>query len=103
MGGVANDLGIVLSRMRRFEEAAEFLERSIGAGRALRGGAVGNVASGMANLGVLYQRMGDPARSLEMTRRALALFEQILAREPPELRGAGSEHHDGLAGPGRPR
>jgi serine/threonine protein kinase/tetratricopeptide (TPR) repeat protein len=85
MGGVANDLGIVLSRMRRFEEAAEFLERSIELGERFEEAPSGNVASGMANLGVLYQRMGDPARSLEMTRRALALFEQILPENHPNF------------------
>ena len=72
--GIHNDLGVALNDLGRYKEALVHLEASLRLNAAMQGEDSVGVAHLKANLGALYENLGDYARAEMLAREALASF-----------------------------
>jgi tetratricopeptide (TPR) repeat protein len=71
----ANELGVLLARLGRYEEAVAWLQRSV---------ALAPQAENWRNLAIVHHYLGQDAQALEAHRRALALARTASAASPTQ-------------------
>jgi non-specific serine/threonine protein kinase/serine/threonine-protein kinase len=82
-GRVLNNLGIVLRRGNRLNEAVAVYDRALALAVALEPQPSRNAASARTNLAAVHQSRGDFAASRDTTRVALAEFTALLPADHP--------------------
>ena len=80
-----NNLGLVLARRTRFDEAEKLLLEVVNARLRLHGEMNRGTLTSMANLGLVYYNSGRPQLAEEWFRRELRGAEKILPADHPDL------------------
>lgn len=70
----ANNLGLSNTARERFQMAAEYFERTVNSGRALRNREI--LGGGLVNAGYCYARTGNTEISLKYTDEAVTIFKE---------------------------